>query len=392
MARKVSKNNASSVQEDFSKRIKPNELRRLFNEDELIFLLSEYTIIDSTPQEIVDELRNIVIGQDDALKKLVHVVYYNQMANLLEDMGFNSPKRMNIMLIGPSGCGKTSAVNALKDFVDVPIARYTADSITSAGYVGNDVEDILIRLYNEAKGNLALAERGIICIDEIDKKVMRESRGKDINGEAVQQELLKVLESNQIDLTLPNKQVITFDTSRLTVILSGAFVGLDKIRSKRLTKKSLGFSTEQSNVTIEQSQDYIANDIIEYGFIPEFVGRVVMISEFKKLTTDDIMDIILYGENSPYREKVRFIADCLNIELMISKDFLRSIAEKLANSDTGARALESEMANIFYPIISYGMEHRQDYGICEITASGAYILTYDDVTYIGDYLWYQYIN
>ena len=371
---------------DVDKNLEPAEAACVLVEDDLKRLMEEYSCLEKTPYQIVEKMTEEVIGQTEVVKKLVHVAYYNQMANLMDELGFDAPKRTNLLLIGPTGCGKTSSINALKKYFNVPIAKYSADSITSAGYIGNKVEDILIRLFEEAGRNLALAERGIIYIDEFDKKVEQTtSYGKDINGRAVQEELLKILEPNVIDLTLHDKIRVPFDTSKLTVILGGAFVGLEDIRKKRLCKNNMGFKSEIKEMTKEDMMEegYIPEDLISYGFIPEIVGRIFMYAELRELKPEDIMKIMFEGKNSPYIAKTRFLANVLNVEQQISKKFLENVAYKLVNSKTYARDLEAKMEAIFYPLIQIAFEHRNEYGICEIFEDGDYSLTYDDVTYYG---------
>lgn len=371
---------------DDSKEMSAEEAAVVFADFEIEMLKKDYECLSSTPQQIVEKICQEVLGQEEAIQKLVHVVYYNQMSNFLEDIGESAPKRINVLLVGPTGCGKTSSINALKKYFEVPVAKYNADAITSAGYIGQKVEDILIRLFEESKRNLALAERGVIFIDEFDKKAEQiTSAGKDINGKAVQEELLKILEPNTIDLKLHDNTKIQFYTGRLTVILGGAFVGLDDIRKKRLCKTALGFGrTNEMSEEEVQKHKFIPQDFIKYGFIPELVGRIVMIDEFRKLELDDIMRIMLNGKNSPYREKTNFITNALNVELQISMKFLKRIAEETLDTGTGARSLEAKITNIFYPIIQEIFEHKEDYGVCLIDESGAYELIFDDVTYYGE--------
>lgn len=368
------------------KKMTAEEVAAVFEEDEIAMLKKEYECLQQTPREIEQKINEEVIGQEAVVAKIVYVAYYNQMANFIEDCGYNPRKHINMLLIGPTGCGKTSAIRSLKKHFKVPLAMYSSDSITSAGYIGNKVEDILIRLFEESNRDLPLAERGIIYIDEIDKKVEQiSSAGKDVNGKAVQEELLKVLEPNVVDLTLSDRTKIRFDTSRLTVFLGGAFVGLEKFRDKRLRKKDLGFKTNEVVLSTAeiQSSEYIAQDIIDFGFIPEFVGRTLMIGQLRKLNEKDMLKIIREGRESPFLEKVSFLTDFLNVDVQVSNKFLQKIAEELSESETGARSLESRINNFFYPIIQHTLEHNGEYGICIVDDDGDYELVYEDVVYYG---------
>lgn len=370
-----------------SKQMSAEEVAMIFMESEIEQLKKQYKCLNTTPRALANKINEEVIGQEDAVLKTAFVVYLNQKINLLEELGENAPKRINLLLVGPTGSGKSAIYHALKKNFDVPMIKYSSDSITSAGYIGNKVEHILLRLYEEAKRDLATAERGIIFIDEIDKKKVQLAHdgGRDINGKAVQEELLKILEPNYIDLTLPNKGMISFNTSRLTVILAGAHVGLDEIKKKRLNKKNLGFINKNEEMTDEEimNSPYINEDFIEFGYIPEFIGRIKMIATLKKLSKEDILKIIYHGKNSTYIENTRFLANILNVEQLISKSYIERIAEELEKSKTGVRELESIMTKMFYPIIQEVMEHNGEYGICTIDDEGHYELEYDDVTYFG---------
>lgn len=370
-----------------SKKMLSRELALTFAESEIEVIEETYACLKETPMQIVEKICEEVIGQEEVIKKVVYSAYYNQFANMVEEIGFPWIKHSNIFLIGPTGCGKTSIVNALEKYFKVPVAKYSMDAVTSAGWVGRDVEDVLIRLYEKAKRDIYVAERGIIYLDEFDKKVNNESTsGRDVNGKAVQQELLKILEPSQVDLTLPDKTSVTFDTSKLTVILGGACVGLDDVRKKRLaTKKSIGFFSDKEDETkIEMSHDYIPQDLIDYGFIPEIVGRTLAIAELRKLDKDDLIKIMLEGKNSPYRVRMNMLANYLNVDMYVHKEFLLKIAEHLVETGTGARALEAKIEAVFYEIFTYVFEHKGAPGICDIYKDGSYVLMYDDVTYYGE--------
>ena len=370
-----------------SKQMTAQEVASVFAEDEIEMLMRNYTLLQSTPRDLECKINEEVIGQEEAVSLIAYAVYYNQKVNLIEEVEGEYFKRLNVMLVGPTGCGKGSIYEALKENVDVPVVKYTSDSITSAGYIGNKVENILLRLFMEAKEDLPRAERGIIFIDEIDKKRTIPARdgGKDINGLAVQEELLKILEPNIVDVTLPSKKVIQFDTSRLTVILMGAFVDLEDIKKKRLIKKNMGFRSRGEELSDEEIQksEFLPEDFIEYGFIPEFVGRTLMIGVLRKLNKEDIMKLILCGKKSPYVKNTSLLANYYNVDQQISIKFLEKIAEELAEAETGVRALESRITKLFRPIIEAAMEHPNEYGICFIDEDGYFSLEYDYCSYYG---------
>lgn len=370
-----------------SKKMNAKEAAIAFLSDELEGLFERYECLNSTPSEIAQKMCEEVIGQDEVIEKIVHVAYFNQLINLAEDLGYSDlPKRNNIILVGDTGMGKTCSINALAKHFKMPVAKYSVDSITSAGYIGNKIEDVLIRLFEISKRDLWLAERGIIYLDEFDKKREQEtSAGKDINGKAVQEEVLKLLEPSQIDIVLPDKTKIPFKTDKLTIILGGAFVGLDDIRRKRLCKKTLGFVSNNDGLTEEEirAKGYLPQDFIDFGYIPECIGRINIIAELRKLDKDDVLKIIYHGKNSPYVRQSRFIANFLNVDMYISKKFIENVANEVLDTGTGVRSLESRMINIFYPIRQDAFEHRGEDGMCEIYDDGSYMLVYDDITYYG---------
>lgn len=370
-----------------SKRMEEWEVAVAFAEEEIEKLSKEYALLSYVPSDIKNAINETVIGQEDAVSKVVHVIYSNIEANLLEEVGEDKLDHTNLLLVGPSGCGKNTLFWAIKEILNFPVINYNADTFTSTGWVGGNVENVLIALLKEAKYDLALAERGVIFINEIDKKRKQSSYGqeRDINGQAVQEELLKLLEPNFVDITLPDKSIISFDTSRLTIIMMGAFVGLDKIKKKRLNKTLLGFKDRLSEISEEdiEKEPYLPEDFIKYGFIPEFVGRALMIEKMRKLEAKDILRIIYYGRKSIYLQKTRYLANVLNVEQQISNKFLENLAKSLSKSDTGVRDLNSKIENLFYPIIDDAHEHKGEYGMCFIDEDGHYELMYDDVTYYG---------
>lgn len=375
----------SNMNSESSKMMSPLEALEILGED-YEDLLYQYRCLRETPRQIVDRMNLEVSGQENSVEKIVHVCYYNQVLNLLEEIGEPAKKRINVVMIGPTGCGKTTIIKSLEKNFQVPVARYSADQITSAGYIGKKVEDMLIQLFYTANCDLARAERGIIYIDEFDKKCEQEtSAGKDINGRAVQEELLKILEPNQIDLILPDKRRVPFDTSKLTVILGGAFVGLDKIRLKRLSKKNIGFGANEKYITEEaaERERYISKDLIDFGFIPEIVGRIFLIEELRKLTVEDGLRIVYESKNSIFIEQSRFIADVLNVEMSISKKYVEEMVKEIMDSGTGVRGLEARVTNMFLPIMQQAFEH-SEYGLCIIDDEGYYSLEYDEFSYYGE--------
>ncbi len=377
----------SNTSSENPKNMTAEEAAIAFLTDELESLFERYECLNSSPREIVQKMNEEVIGQDEVIEKIVHVAYFNQLINLAEDLGYSDlPKRNNIILVGDTGMGKTCSINALAKHFKMPLAKYSVDSITSAGYIGNKIEDVLIRLFETANRDLWLAERGIIYLDEFDKKREQEtSAGKDINGKAVQEEVLKLLEPSQIDIVLPDKTKVPFKTDKLTVILGGAFVGLDDIRRRRLCKKTLGFATSADALTEEEirAKGYIPQDFIDFGYIPECIGRINIIAELRKLDKDDVLKIIYHGKNSPYVKQTKFIANFLNLDMHISKKFIESVANEVLDTGTGVRSLESRMINLFYPIRQHAFENRGDEGICKIYDDGSYALVYSNITYYG---------
>lgn len=383
----MSGGNSSEGYDTDSKVLSAAEVATVFAQDELEMLKTNYKCLDVTPRMLAQKISEEVIGQDDAVRKTAFVIHYNQKMNLLEEIECKNRKRRKLLLVGPTGSGKTSIYEAVKNNLDIPVIKYSADSITSAGYIGNKVESIFVRLFYEADQDLPKAERGIIFIDEIDKKREESARdgGRDINGRSVQEELLKVLEANIIDVPLPNKKIIQFDTRRLTIILMGAFVGLDDIKKKRLAKNSMGFKGKSETMSDEEidKMPYIPQDFIDYGFIPEFIGRTPMIARLRKLKKEDILKIIFYGKNSSYIEQTRLLADELNVEQQISIKYLEKLAEELEDSVTGVRDLDSRIYGLFDQITEEAFERPGEYGMCFIDEDGHFELIYDDATYYG---------
>lgn len=350
----------------------------------ITILQSRYSILYKTIDELVDEVEKSVIGQHESIKKLTFLVYHNQYLNLLEDLNGTNFKHLSGLIIGPTGSGKTASINKIASLFNVPFVKVAATDLTSSGYVGQEVNSILLSLLRAADNDIELAERGIVFIDEIDKKQAtspNNSSNRDINGTAVQEELLKIFEPSTVYL---GRESIPFNTSRLTVIGGGRFKGLEEIREKRLNgPKVIGFN-DQSPVKNEDNPvldrlfnpaDYCAQDLIDFGLIDELVGRIKIIAEFKKLSLFDAI-AILFSKDSllvQYIDIFKSRAVYLDIDPII----LTEIAETLSNSPTGVRDLESKVFTLLYPAL-YDTEQSYFPGICNIDSEGNYSSVFDE--------------
>jgi ATP-dependent Clp protease ATP-binding subunit ClpX len=332
------------------------------------------------PREIYDVLNEYVVGQEQAKRSLSVAVYnhYKRVQMMQSDENDIELQKSNILLLGPTGCGKTLLAQTLAKILNVPFAIADATALTEAGYVGEDVENILLKLIQAADYDVKKAETGIIYIDEVDKiarKADNPSITRDVSGEGVQQALLKILEGTTASVPPqggrkhPHQEFLSIDTTNVLFICGGAFANLDKVIERRIGHQGVGFGaaiqSKDQRDTGEIFEHCLPEDLIQYGLIPEFIGRLPVMSAIHQLSRDELMQILTEPRNALVKQFQRFF-QFDGIELVFGDEALSSIADKALERETGARGLRSIIEEVLLEV-QFELPSRRDVRKCVVT-------------------------
>jgi ATP-dependent Clp protease ATP-binding subunit ClpX len=332
------------------------------------------------PREIYDVLNEYVVGQEQSKRSLSVAVYnhYKRVQMMQSDEHDIELQKSNILLLGPTGCGKTLLAQTLAKILNVPFAIADATALTEAGYVGEDVENILLKLIQAADYDVKKAETGIIYIDEVDKiarKADNPSITRDVSGEGVQQALLKILEGTTASVPPqggrkhPHQEFLSIDTTNVLFICGGAFANLDRVIERRIGHQGVGFGaaiqSKEQRDTGQIFEHCLPEDLIQYGLIPEFIGRLPVMSAIHQLARGELMQILTEPRNALVKQFQRFF-QFDGIELVFSDDALSSVADKALERETGARGLRSIIEEVLLEV-QFELPSRRDVQKCVVT-------------------------